>query len=419
LTSCQPPDYILCMVGKIRTKEKCPRCLQKFEGEPLKCPKCKIPPSRYYIDLYWKKQIKLYRDQDGYLLTSWEQASRFLAHIRYEIDRSQKSAGKFVFDPKNYVRQDLKALQFENYILAWLIRREREVGREQLSRGYLRSTKSYISNHMTPFFRDSNIREINEGMVEDFRDQLPMHLRSKTVANILGVLRKILQDAHRRRDIERLPYFPRVEIGDPDIKWLEEEDQLRILENIADPVRRAFFIFSFHQVTRPGEARALRWERVDFKRNRVVIAAAMDEETYREHTKERDIRELPMHEEVRAALEALPSRALSGFVFTFRGKPFNHKLIYKTWRRAAEQAGIDINCYQGTRHSGASQAINAGVDHKIIQGFLGHKDPRSTAKYAHLRTETLKGFWKRDYPQSSPDEKVVNDKILQFKGKID
>jgi len=406
--------YNLSMVGKIRTKEKCPLCKGKFEGEPLRCPTCKIPPTRYYLDLYWKKQHKLYSDQDGYPITSWEQASRLLAHIRYEIDREQKSKGKFTFDPRNYVKRDLKTLRFESFIRTWLERRQKEIDRGHLSRGYLRSVKSYTVNHLIPFFGAVNIREINEGMIEDFRDQLPVSLATKTAANILGLLRKVLQDAHRRQDIERVPFFPKVEIGDPDIRWLDAEDQVRVLEHIADLVRRAFFIFSFHQATRPGEARALRWPDIDFRRDQVTIRGAMDEEVYRPFTKERDCRVLPLHPEVRRALEALP-RDITGFVFTFRGNPLNHKLIYRTWCRAAAVAGIDVTCYQGTRHSGASQAINAGVHPKVIQAFLGHKDARSTARYSHLRTETLKEFW--DKPQSSPGTFGANGKVVNFKGK--
>ena len=402
------------MVGKIRTLEKCPRCRGKFQGEPLRCLNCKITPTRYYLDLYWKKRHKLYSDQDGFVLTSWEQTSRFLAHIRYEVDREQKSKGKFTFDPRNYVKRDLKALRFEGYVLAWLERRQKEIDRGHLSRGYLRSVKSYATNHLISYFDAVNIREMNEGMIEDFRDQLPVSLATKTVANILGLLRKVLQDAHRRRDIERVPFFPKVEIGDPDIRWLDEEDQVKVLEYIVDPVRRAFFIFSFHQATRPGETRALRWEDIDFRRNQVTIRAAMDEEVYRPHTKERDCRKLPLHVEVRQALEALP-RDINGFVFTFRGKPLNHKLIYKAWCRATAAAGIDVTCYQGTRHSGASQAVNAGVHPKVIQAFLGHKDARSTARYAHLNTDTLKEFW--DSPQSGRGTSTANSKVVNFKGK--
>jgi len=405
------------MIGNIRTKEVCPRCGQKFTGEPLKCAKCSIQPRRYYLDLYWNGKIKLYSDQDGYSLASWEQASRFLDHIRYQIDRARKSQGKVVFDPKDYVKRDLKALRCENYFQAWFERRQKEIDRGQLSRGYLKSVGSYLKTHLIPFFGPFNIRELLEGTIEDFRDQLPAKLRAKTVANILGLLRKILNDAHRRRDIERVPYFPTIQVGDPETKWLTEEDQYLILDQIKDTVYRAFFLFMFKQATRPGEARALRWERVDFKRQEVVIAAAMDQGVYREHTKERDIRVLPLHDEVREALEKLP-RDINGFVFTDRGKPLRGFTVLRVWRRACAKVAIDINCYQGTRHSLPSQAINAGVDTKIIQAFLGHKDSRSTARYTHLRTQTLKGMWEVR-PQTGPGAQRVNDNLLEFKTKKD
>ena len=60
------------------------------------------------------------------------------------------------------------------------------------------------------------------------------------------------------------------------------------------------------QGCRPGEARALRWENVDFNKEIptpdgqiikgvITIRAAMDQEVYEERTKERDVRVLPMH----------------------------------------------------------------------------------------------------------------------------
>jgi integrase len=137
------------------------------------------------------------------------------------------------------------------------------------------------------------------------------------------------------------------------------------------------------QGCRSGEARALRWENVDFKAGVVVICAAMDTEVYRPRTKEGDIRYLPLHPEVADALKKLP-RQLSGFVFTYRGKPLHRKVVWETWAKAAKRAGVDINCYQGTKHSLGSQAVNSGVDLEILRRFFGHKDIRSTQRYVHV-----------------------------------
>lgn len=186
----------------------------------------------------------------------------------------------------------------------------------------------------------------------------------------------------------------------------------RILAEVRNPVYYALFLFLMKQACRPNEARALKWDRIDFERNLVKINAAMDEGVFREHTKTRDIRTLPIHPDVRAALENIP-RALNGFVFTYRGEPLKENTVQDYWRRATARAGLKISLYQGTKHSGGSQAINAGVDLKVIQEMMGHKDPRTTARYMEVCTERLKSYW--DRPQRGPSTKKKKAKLLEFK----
>jgi integrase len=59
------------------------------------------------------------------------------------------------------------------------------------------------------------------------------------------------------------------------------------------------------------------------------------------------------------------------------------------WRRARAACGLEHVHLHDLRHSTASELINAGVDLYTVGAVLGHKDPRSTQRYAHLRHETL------------------------------
>jgi integrase len=393
------------MLGAVRTKEKCPKCQGPFQGQPLQCPHCLTSPHRYFVDFPWKGQrIKLYTGKDGHPLDSWERAFRLLTAMRNEID-----LGKF--DPKDYVAREIRSLFFENYILVWLARRERECQRQQLARSYLKDLKGAARNHFIPYFRGKNIRDIRAGDIEDFRNQLPETLSPKTVRNLLGSLHKLFQDAYRWRDILHLPTFPQVRIKEPVTKWIAEEDQERILSKVREPVYRAFFLFLMKQGCRPSEARALRWEKVDLEHDIVTIDAAFDLNTFRPSTKEKDTRYLPLHPEVKEAILKLP-RALNGFVFVNRqGRPLSSCRVYDHWRQAAQRAGIKITCYEGTRHSLASQAINRGVPEGKIGKMLGHKTPAMTKRYAKLRTEALKEVWGPSLqivPRPSPGAKVVN-----------
>ncbi len=295
LTLTVSPNINLCMKGTIRTFDKCPRCGGKFKDgvKGLRCAPCKTTPSRYYIDFPWKgERLRLFCDRDDHPFSSYEAAHRYLTVMRAKVDEKD-------FDPREYIKIEVKKLYFENYAAAWLERRERQVLQNQLSRGYLRSAMIYLNRYVTPYFKGQNIRDIQEGDLEDFRDQLPLHLKPKTVYNIIGILSKIFNDARRRRDIHRLPEFPRIEVADPETCWIGKQEQRRVLDQVKDPLKRALYLLMMETGVRPGEARALKWSRVQFGADIIVIAAAMDEDVYKERTQEKDVRFLPMEPQVK------------------------------------------------------------------------------------------------------------------------
>ncbi len=63
--------------------------------------------------------------------------------------------------------------------------------------------------------------------------------------------------------------------------------------------------------------------------------------------------------------------------------------IQRCWERAREAAGLQGMHFHDWRHTTASELINAGVDLYTVGRLLGHKDPRSSQRYAHLAVQTL------------------------------
>lgn len=352
-------------------------------GQPLKCPSCWTAPHRYYLDLHWKgERLRIFSDSDGFALDSWERSERLLNSIRHQID-----SGKF--DPREYVSREIKNLRFDNYVQAWLDRQIKRSEQGLLAREYVRKLKGYVQNYLIPALGTRSIKDILEGHLEDFWLSLPGRLSLKTRHHILTALRKIFSDAFRRRDIGRIPDFPKVELDEPEIRVITEDDQERILAQIKCLVRHAFFLFLIRTGCRHNEARALRWERVDLKAGVAGIAAAMDGRFYRESTKEKDKRLVPLTDDLIEALRKLP-RNLSGFVFTLNGRPLTINMIWRTWSLASAAVGIKISPYQGTRHSLATQLLNEGVNEKHIQKLLGHKTRHMMDKYAKMHVETLR-----------------------------
>lgn len=63
--------------------------------------------------------------------------------------------------------------------------------------------------------------------------------------------------------------------------------------------------------------------------------------------------------------------------------------IQRAFTRTVRQIGMGHLHLHDLRHSAASELINAGVDLYTVGRVLGHKDSRSTQRYAHLAVGTL------------------------------
>jgi integrase len=389
-----PPVHHLCMSGNIRTQKRCPRCEQKFPKE-LVCPTCQTRPSRYYIDLWHNGQrLNIFTDPYGYPLDSYARTEQLLSTIRHQI-------GSGSFDPKEYVAKELRQLQFEFYAQSWLDRLEQE----RLSRAYLKEVKRYTRSYFIPFFQRTNIRDIREGKILDFKRWLPAHLSNKTIANILGVLHRLLAEAFDRKDIAVLPKFPKVEKHKPDTKWLDQEGQERILAHLKEPYR-SLFLFCMKHGCRIGEARALKWDCVDLKKNAVTIKASFDLGHWKPYTKEGDVRHLPLNAHVRQAIQALP-RSLTGFIFVnSKGRPLSDTRVRSAWNQAAKAAGINISGYEGTRHSFATQKLMAGHSETFVMKATGHKTIESFRRYGKVMTEALRDMIEDDGKTAS---KIASD----------
>lgn len=64
--------------------------------------------------------------------------------------------------------------------------------------------------------------------------------------------------------------------------------------------------------------------------------------------------------------------------------------LQKPWRRIRKMAGIEDVRIHDLRHSFASIAINSGASLAMVGKLLGHSQPQTTARYAHLADDPLR-----------------------------
>jgi hypothetical protein len=77
------------------------------------------------------------------------------------------------------------------------------------------------------------------------------------------------------------------------------------------------------------------------------------------------------------------------FVFPSSGESGHVTTLKKSWREICKAAGIANLRLHDLRHSYASFAINAGWSLPVIGALLGHTQPSTTHRYAHLVDDVL------------------------------
>jgi len=141
-----------------------------------------------------------------------------------------------------------------------------------------------------------------------------------------------------------------------------------------NPGFRCFFIFLLETGMRPGEARAIRTMDI---RTDPVLGEIVDVIK----TKNGDPRCIPL---TSRAVDAVSHRILSwpeGELFS----SFTPSVIARVWRDVRQHCnlGEDYVLYT-TRHTCATRLLSKGVNIKVAQAWMGHKDINQTLRYAKL-----------------------------------
>ena len=130
---------------------------------------------------------------------------------------------------------------------------------------------------------------------------------------------------------------------------------------------------------RKSEILSLNWQGVDLAAGEIRLA---DSKT--------GPRAVPLSSPAVRVLEELPRLADSPWVIPGQ-KPGTHMTnLDGPWRIVRKRAGLDDVRIHDCRHSFASRALMLGESLPVIAKLLGHRQIRTTSRYAHLERDSVK-----------------------------
>ena len=115
------------------------------------------------------------------------------------------------------------------------------------------------------------------------------------------------------------------------------------------------------------------------------------------HTKQKRTEHLPLSAPALVLLSEMRGRAGASDQFLFPGNAPDKPLqgIKKFWRGITEQVGLEDYRLHDNRHTHASHLVSSGLSLEIVGRLLGHTNPLTTKRYAHLADDPLRAAAER------------------------
>lgn len=218
-------------------------------------------------------------------------------------------------------------------------------------------------------------------------------LGPSTIEAVVTLLGKLLADAVDvgllKTNVAARIKRPPVELKVP-FFWTYDEARA-IIAQLQEPWALMVEL-DFYTGLRMGELRGLRVEQVDLSRRLLHVTRVETRRGPVELTKGRDRRSVPMPAALAERLAAVVrDRSPLSYVFAEDGqRPIDDRNFHT---RVFEPARVAAGARPGTphdmRHTAASWLVMQGVDLYRVQALLGHKDAKTTQRYAHLAPDAF------------------------------
>ncbi len=146
------------------------------------------------------------------------------------------------------------------------------------------------------------------------------------------------------------------------------------------------FLMIYRHGLRVSEAVNIKIADIDFKNSRLWVKRSKNGLSVEQPMAGDELRLLKRYLHIRPS--TLPWLFLSE-----RKQPMTRQNVNASLQAAATRAGLgDVNPHM-LRHSCGFYLANKGCDLRLIQDYLGHRDPKHTVRYTRVASVRFAGLW--------------------------
>lgn len=246
--------------------------------------------------------------------------------------------------------------------------------------------------HLDIFFGGLTLADITSSSISDYVEKRKTEggAAHGTINREYSMLSKAFSLACRRWNwcrenpcsrIQKLPENNQID------RWLTGDEYQRLINasagylngQLPDIITLALFTG-----LREGNILSLAWDEINLFRQVIIVS--------KEKTKNGRPLTIPMNNTVyNLLLRRSKVRSMSGYVFiTDNGTIIRGRNLVREFDKVVAKAGIENLTFHCLRHTAATWMVQNGVDIFTVKEILGHKDIRSTMRYAHHYPESLR-----------------------------
>ena len=167
-------------------------------------------------------------------------------------------------------------------------------------------------------------------------------------------------------------------------RYMNDEELARLLKVLKTDSRRAvcnIALFLLATSSRLGETLNCTHDQIDMDKRVWLIPAR--------NTKSKRSRPCPLNDQAIQVLNQLDTKGTYEHLFINKRTGLPYVNIAKVWGRLRIKAGLPKLRIHDLRHQGASMLVNSGSSLYVVQQILGHANPITTQRYAHLSIKAL------------------------------